>query len=307
MHKVVFVVDRKDLDYQTTKEFNSFCSGSVDGTTNTRTLVSQLAGDQKLIVTTIQKLNTAIIKEHYTKGIEHLRNERVVFIFDEYHRSQFGKRTTKMLFGDVLHRYVITDAIRDENVLKFSVEYIRTFKRKVCIVDYIIANHDKKTHNKKYTAIFCVSGVPQLIEYYRLFKERREAGVHDLKVATIFSYQANEEDKDAVGFIDEIDDDEVSSEPTYNTQHSRDALEEFDRFMKKERVYKFYMLCEEEQLDDKMTKTLIKDCIYTDKEPLRDDIVKVMHYRPALKNCKSVTERIATRITDFVETFVDGV
>lgn len=87
MHKVVFVVDRKDLDYQTTKEFNSFCSGSVDGTTNTRTLVSQLAGDQKLIVTTIQKLNTAIIKEHYTKGIEHLRNERVVFIFDEYHRS----------------------------------------------------------------------------------------------------------------------------------------------------------------------------------------------------------------------------
>lgn len=77
--------------------------------------------------------------------------------------------------------------------------------------------------------------------------------------------------------------------------------------MKKERVYKFYVLCEEEQLDDKMTETLIKDCIYTDKEPLRDDIVKVMRYRPALKNRKSVTERIATRITDFVETFVDGV
>lgn len=657
VHKVVFVVDRKDLDYQTTKEFNSFCSGSVDGTTNTRTLVDQLAGDQKLIVTTIQKLNTAIIKEHYTKGIEHLRNERVVFIFDECHRSQFGKthdaikkffeksqlfgftgtpimeqnagtnefgkRTTKMLFGDVLHRYVITDAIRDENVLKFSVEYIRTFKRKenivdievedidrpevmnaperlANIVDYIIANHDKKTHNKKYTAIFCVAGVPQLIEYYKLLRERYNAGAHDLKVATIFSYQANEEDKDAVGFIDELDDEEASSEPTYNTQHSRDALEEFigdynrmfgsnyttrdtesfyqyyndiakkvknqqvdillvvnmfltgfdskflntlyvdknlkyhgllqaysrtnrilneqksqgnivcfrnlkkatdeaielfssltakdeiimqpyevyvrlfdeafarmqewaptvdsvsmlqdeehefafvkafrellrlrnvlktfsefthddlqmsellfdnykskyldlydkvkrgngddktsilndlnfelelihrdeinvayilkllaklhessaedaekqkkaildmmagdkelrskreliekfirenlpeiedaedipeefDRFMKKERVYTFYVMCEEEQLDNKMTEMLIKDCIYTDKEPLRDDIVKVMRYRPALKNRKSVTERIATKITDFVETFVDGV
>lgn len=164
VHKVVFVVDRKDLDNQTTKEFNSFSKGSIDGTNNTKTLVKQLTSDNKLIVTTIQKLNTAISKTRYLNKMETLKNERIVFIFDECHRSQFGKthedikkffedcqmfgftgtpifepnagkneygkRTTKMLFGDCLHKYVITDAIRDENVLKFSVEYIQTFKRK---------------------------------------------------------------------------------------------------------------------------------------------------------------------------------
>lgn len=225
VHKVVFVVDRKDLDYQTTKEFNSFSKGSIDGTSNTNTLVKQLSGDNKLIVTTIQKLNTAISKTRYLGKMEALRNERIVFIFDECHRSQFGKthedikkfftncqmfgftgtpifednagtneygkRTTKMLFGDCLHKYVITDAIKDGNVLKFSVEYIRTFKKKDHILDieveaideaevmnaperlnnitdYIIANHKRKTHNKEFTAIFCVSSVDVLIKYYKL-------------------------------------------------------------------------------------------------------------------------------------------
>tara|TARA_R110002050_G_scaffold65695_1_gene142059 strand:+ start:4716 stop:7565 length:2850 start_codon:yes stop_codon:yes gene_type:complete len=286
VYKVVFVVDRKDLDYQTTKEFNSFSEGSIDGTNNTNTLVNQLAGDNKLIVTTIQKLNTAISKKKYLNRMEGLKDKRVVFIFDECHRSQFGKthkdikqffencqmfgftgtpifepnvgtnqygrRTTKMLFGDCLHKYVITDAIRDENVLKFSVEYIQTFKKKDEIVDinveaideaevmnapvrlnnitdYIITNHQRKTHSKEFTGMFCVSGVPTLIEYYKLFLQKKEAGEHNLRLATIFSYQANEDDKDAVGSAD--DDDEFSlaadTPVEYDSQHSRDELEGF--------------------------------------------------------------------------------
>lgn len=285
VHKVVFVVDRKDLDYQTTKEFNSFSEGSIDGTNNTNTLVKQLAGENKLIVTTIQKLNTAISKTRYLSRMEALKDKRIVFIFDECHRSQFGKthediksffensqmfgftgtpifklnagknefgtRTTKMLFDDCLHKYVITDAIRDGNVLKFSVEYIRTFKKKDHIIDidveaideaevmndptrlnnitdYIIENHNRKTHNKEFTAIFCVSSVDILIQYYKLFLQKKKEGQHNLRLATIFSYQANEDDKDAVGFIDE-DDLMLAAEPQemYATQHSRDELETF--------------------------------------------------------------------------------
>lgn len=285
VHKVVFVVDRKDLDYQTTKEFNSFSKGSLDGTNNTNTLVRQLAGDNKLIVTTIQKLNTAISKSRYLSRMENLKDKRIVFIFDECHRSQFGKthesikaffensqmfgftgtpiftknagtnqygkRTTKMLFGERLHQYVITDAIRDRNVLKFSVEYISTFREKDeikdinveaideaevmnapqrlnSITDYIIANHNRKTHNREFTAIFCVSSIPTLIEYYKLFHQKKKDGKHNLKLATIFSYQANEDDKDAVGFIE--DEEFLTAadlQIAYDTQHSRDSLEEF--------------------------------------------------------------------------------
>lgn len=292
VHKVVFVVDRKDLDYQTTKEFNAFSKGSIDGTNNTNTLVKQLSGENKLIVTTIQKLNTAISKTRYLSKMEGLKNERIIFIFDECHRSQFGKthedikkffedcqmfgftgtpifepnagkneygkRTTKMLFGECLHKYVITDAIRDENVLKFSVEYIRTFKRKDNILDinveaideaevmdspvrldniteYIIANHNRKTHSREFTAIFCVSSVPILIEYYKLLLKKKEDGKHNLRLATIFSYSPNEEDKDAVGFVD---DEEflMVAEPQaeYNTQHTRDELEDFIKHYNKQ-------------------------------------------------------------------------
>jgi len=285
VHKVVFVVDRKDLDYQTTKEFNSFHQGSIDGTTNTNALVKQLAGDQKLIVTTIQKLNTAISKQRYLGKMAALQDERIVFIFDECHRSQFGKthesikqffgksqlfgftgtpifaenagtnqygkRTTSMLFGDCLHKYVITDAIRDENVLRFSIEYIQTFKQKDHIrdinveaideaevmnapqrlenvVDYIIANHRRKTHNRRFTAIFCVSSVATLIDYYQLFHQKKENGEHMLKVATIFSYQANENDQEAVGFVEDEEFLQAADDPVvYQTQHSRDHLEEF--------------------------------------------------------------------------------
>jgi len=162
--KVVFVVDRKDLDYQTINEFNSFSKGSVDGTDNTRQLVKQFSDDTKLIVTTIQKLNTAISKQQHLKQMERSRDERIVFIFDECHRSQFGethtriirffrniqmfgftgtpifadnamkneqgRRTTRDLFGECLHKYVITDAIRDQNVLKFSVEYVGKYRNR---------------------------------------------------------------------------------------------------------------------------------------------------------------------------------
>lgn len=294
VHKVVFVVDRKDLDYQTTKEFNSFSKGSIDGTNNTNTLVKQLSGDNKLIVTTIQKLNTAISKTRYLGKMQELKNERIVFIFDECHRSQFGKthediksffenaqmfgftgtpifeanagtneygkRTTKMLFGDCLHKYVITDAIRDGNVLKFSVEYIRTFKKKDEILDieveaideaevmeapirlnnitdYIINNHSRKTHNRQFTAIFCVPSVEILIKYYNLFLDKKKAGEHNLKLATIFSYKANEDDKDAVGFLDDDDVDlMMAAEPQalYKSNHTRDELESFIKEYNKE-------------------------------------------------------------------------
>lgn len=285
--KVVFVVDRKDLDFQTTKEFNSFSKGSIDGTDNTNSLVKQFTDSTKLIVTTIQKLNTAISKKQYLARMDKLKDERIVFIFDECHRSQFGethariksffkniqlfgftgtpifvenavknelgKRTTTELFGDCLHKYVITDAIKDENVLKFSVEYVGRFKQKDSktnidievedidrkelmespqrldkITDYIIDNHNRKTYNRDFTAMFCVNSVETLIKYYELFQAKKEAGQHKLRVATIFSYAANEDDKEANGFIPEELSVVEDAKVLYGLQaHSREKLDEF--------------------------------------------------------------------------------
>ena len=261
--KVVFCVDRKDLDYQTIKEFNAFQKDSVDSTNDTKTLVRQFTDDTKLIVTTLQKLNTAISKQAHLKHMEKLRGERIIFIFDECHRSQFGdthrritefftnhqmfgftgtpifaenavtkdgkKHTTKDLFHQKLHSYVITDAIKDENVLRFAVEYVGRYQKKSGsatdvdievegidtkelmnspqrlekIVDYVIEHHAVKTRNKEFTAMMCVSSVDTLIQYYELFAARKAAGKHKLRVATIFSYTSNEEDKDADGILDE--------------------------------------------------------------------------------------------------------
>ena len=286
--KVVFVVDRKDLDYQTTKEFNSFSKGSIDGTDNTKALVKQFSDDTKLIVTTIQKLNTAISKKQYLEKMDKLKEERIVFIFDECHRSQFGethnriksffnniqlfgftgtpifadnavkndlgKRTTTELFGECLHKYVITDAIKDENVLKFSVEYVGRYKQKEGletnidievedidtkelmedkrridkIADYILAHHGRKTFNRTFTAMFCVSSVDTLIKYYDILQQKKLEGKHNLSIATIFSYAANENDADANGFLpDELS---VVEEPRalYGLNvHSREKLDEF--------------------------------------------------------------------------------
>jgi len=306
--KVVFVVDRKDLDYQTIKEFNGFSKGSVDSTNNTKKLVAQFTDDTKLIVTTLQKLNTAISKPAYLAAMEKLRDERVIFIFDECHRSQFGdthrriveffrnhqmfgftgtpifaenaapmksarpvakqtyelpmaaedpapyrvvsgvKRTTKDLFHKQLHTYVITDAIKDENVLKFAVEYVGRYQKKGAteidikvegidtkelmesparlekITDYVIARHAVKTRNKEFTAMMCVGSVDTLIKYYELFSKRKAEGKHRLKVATIFSYTSNEKDKDADGILDE--DSEIIGGEGGNP-HTREKLDGF--------------------------------------------------------------------------------
>ncbi|MFC4892246.1 type I restriction endonuclease subunit R [Pseudofrancisella aestuarii] len=288
--KVVFVVDRNDLDSQTNIEFNKFVEGSVDSTDNTKILVDQFLGKYKdkkgthkttdLIVTTIQKLNNAINKSRYLSSMETIKDKKIVFIFDECHRSQFGlthknitkfftncqligftgtpileenatvnqygKRTTVELFDERLHKYVITDAISDGNVLKFAIEYIQTFKEKDTdsdeqvenidtqevyesderiskVVDYIIANHSRKTHSKKFNAIFCVGGSKKstdvLIKYYEQFKAKK----HDLKVATIFSFSANEDDKDANG----INEEGVDIDPKNINVHTREKLDEY--------------------------------------------------------------------------------
>ena len=285
VHKVLFCVDRKDLDHQTYKEFNSFSKGSVDSTDNTKKLVNQfIDADTKLIVTTLQKLNTAISKSAYLTKMEAKAGERTIFIFDECHRSQFGgthrriceffknhqmfgftgtpiftdnavskdgkKHTTKDLFHQKLHSYVITDAIKDENVLKFAVEYVGRYQQKPNnptnidieveaidtkellesparlekITDYIIQHHNVKTRNKEFTAMMCVSSVDVLIKYYELFAAKKDAGEHKLKVATIFSYAANEEDKDADGYLDESD--EIIGGDIGNP-HSREKLDGF--------------------------------------------------------------------------------
>jgi type I restriction enzyme R subunit len=239
VHKVVFVVDRKDLDYQTMNEFNSFKKDSVDVTSNTNSLVNQLTDDTKLVLTTIQKLNNAITRGHHEKRLEKLKDKKIVFIFDECHRSQFGatheritnyfhksqlfgftgtpifadnanknelgKRTTKDLFGTCLHKYVITDAIRDQNVLRFGIEYVGKYKQKgrtlidievedinkaevfkdekrlEKIADYIIAYHNQKTFNKSYSALFATDSIENVIKYYEIFRRKREAQEHDLR------------------------------------------------------------------------------------------------------------------------------
>lgn len=245
--KVVFCVDRKDLDYQTAKEFNAFEEGSISKVEDTNEFVEKMvSGNKKVVVTTIQKLNNAISKPYYLKQMEKIKNKRIVFIFDECHRTQFGDthkridnfftnkqffgftgtpifaenavkyRTTKDLFGDCLHKYTIKEAIDDENVLGFSVEYYSTFnlknkdgddlssdemiengidtkkvysnrERLEKIVDFIIEHHNNKTSSREYQSIFAISNIDTLIEYYRIFKERNT----NLKIAGIFTYDAN--------------------------------------------------------------------------------------------------------------------
>ena len=285
VYKVVFVVDRKDLDYQTMNEFNAFKKDSVDVTNNTQSLVRQLTDNTKLVLTTIQKLNNAI-SERFSGKIEALRHKKIVFIFDECHRSQFGethdritkffeksqligftgtpifaenaskndlgKRTTKDLFGNCLHKYVITDAIRDQNVLRFGIEYVGKYKNKSNafidievedidkqqvldsekrinkIVDYIIAYHDQKTFNKDYSALLAVSSIDNVIQYYDLFQQKKEAGAHDLRIATIFTYGTNEDSEEAQDYLPS-DDFDMAAEPkaSYQSKHTRDKLEKF--------------------------------------------------------------------------------
>lgn len=257
--KVFFVVDRKDLDYQTMKEYQRFSPDSVNGSDSTAGLKRNLEkDDNKIVVTTIQKLNNLMKSE----GDLPIYGKQVVFIFDECHRSQFGEaqknlkkkfkkfcqfgftgtpifpenalgaETTASVFGRELHSYVITDAIRDEKVLKFKVDYndvrpqfkaIETEKdeKKLSaaenkqallhpdrireITQYILANYRQKTHrlhagNKGFNAMFAVSSVEAAKLYYESFKALQKGSDKPLKVATIFSFAANEE-QDAIGDI----------------------------------------------------------------------------------------------------------
>jgi type I restriction enzyme R subunit len=288
VYKVVFVVDRKDLDYQTMNEFNAFKKDSVDVTDNTQSLVRQLTDNTKLVLTTIQKLNNAV-SDRFKNSIESLRHKKIVFIFDECHRSQFGetheritkffdksqligftgtpifaenaskndlgKRTTKDLFGNCLHKYVITDAIKDQNVLRFGIEYIGKYKNKSNtfidievedidkqevldspkriekIVDYIIAYHDQKTFNKQYSALLTVSSIENAVKYYDLFQQKKEAQLHDLRIATIFTFGTNEDSDEAQDCLpaDNESDFDMAAEPPsyYTSSHSRDKLETY--------------------------------------------------------------------------------
>lgn len=257
--KVFFVVDRKDLDFQTMKEYQRFSPDSVNGSDSTAGLKRNIEkDDNKIIVTTIQKLNNLMKSE----GELAIYQKQVVFIFDEAHRSQFGEaqknlkkkfkkfyqfgftgtpifpenalgaETTASVFGRELHSYVITDAIRDEKVLKFKVDYndvrpqfksIETEidenklsaaenkkallhpKRIKEISEYILQNFRIKTHrnqgsNKGFNALFAVSSVDAAKCYYEELNNLQKDSDKPLKIATIFSFAANEE-QSAVGEI----------------------------------------------------------------------------------------------------------
>lgn len=257
--KVFFVVDRKDLDYQTMKEYQRFSPDSVNGSESTAGLKRNLdKNDNKIIVTTIQKLNNLMKSESSLP----IYAKHVVFIFDECHRSQFGEAqknlkrrfktfyqfgftgtpifpqnalgadTTARVFGRELHAYVITDAIRDEKVLKFKVDYndVRPqFKGIECeqdekkltaaetqqallhpdrmreITQYIVNHFRQKTHrlqpgHRGFNALFAVQSVDAAKRYYEAFRALQKGDDKPLRVATIFSFTANEE-QDAVGNI----------------------------------------------------------------------------------------------------------
>lgn len=302
--KVLFVVDRKDLDYQTMKEYDRFEKGAADGNTSTRVLQKQIESDNsRIIVTTIQKLGVFI-----KKNLEHdVYNKHVVIIFDECHRSQFGDmhtaiakafknyhlfgftgtpifasnagssdnpmlRTTEQVFGDKLHTYTIVDAINDKNVLPFRIDYINTVKEKDDIADkqvssidrehallsdervsmvtsYILDHFDQKTKRNQFysfnctmnvadvvkfgdskretllgrmngfNSIFAVASIPAAMKYYTEFKKQLAERNSSLKIATIFSFAANEDDPEE-GFIFDED-----LDVTGMNQSSRDFLE----------------------------------------------------------------------------------
>lgn len=314
--KVLFVVDRKDLDYQTIKEYNRFEEGAADGNSSTAVLQRQLENrdknggyhDYRIIVTTIQKLSIFVQKNKNHPVFQ----QRVVIIFDECHRSNFGEmhtaitknfkkyhlfgftgtpifaqnagtggdlrlKTTQQAFGDKLHTYTIVDAINDENVLPFRIDYVNTIKEKTGIADeqisaidrekamaspervsqvvkYIIDHFDQKTKRSSYysfrvlddihkvasakkgamvsehkteqklngfNAMFAVASIPMAKAYYNEFK-KQQADLPEsqrLKIATIYSYSANEED------IDGILAEENPESTTQLDQQSRDFLE----------------------------------------------------------------------------------
>jgi len=300
--KVIFMIDRTDLDLQTAKNFNSYLPRSVsnepalDRTNNTYSLVKQLkSNDSQLIITTIQKLNNAVTGDRYKNVLTPYHDKRVIFIEDEAHRSQFGEmrkninqwfknaehfgftgtpifaenvgadgRTTKTLYDKELHQYLIKDAIRDGNVLGFSIQYISTFKGKTIqaddekvpgidtrevfesedrlklIVQHILLNHDQITKKRKYNAILTVPDTKFALQYYELFRELDPE--HRLKVTTIFTWQPNEDDaeekqdKDITssrrGLDKVVDDYNDTYGTSFSTDHFSDYFADVSKRMK---------------------------------------------------------------------------
>ncbi|EID33621.1 type I site-specific deoxyribonuclease, HsdR family [Prevotella sp. oral taxon 306 str. F0472] len=230
--KVMFVVDRHDLDTQTQSEYEAFEPGAVDSTDNTDELVKRLHGNSKIIITTIQKLNAAVSKQWYSRRIEEIRHTRIVMIFDECHRSHFGDchknivrffdntqifgftgtpifvenavdgHTTKEIFGNCLHKYLIKDAIADENVLGFLVEYYHgnadvdnaNQNRMTEIAKFILNNFNKSTFDGEFDALFAVQSVSTLIRYYKIFKSLNPK----IRIGAVFTYASNSSQDDAL-------------------------------------------------------------------------------------------------------------
>lgn len=285
--KVMFVVDRHDLDTQTQSEYEAFEPGAVDSTDNTDELVKRLQSNSKIIITTIQKLNAAVSKTWYSNKIETIRHSRIVMIFDECHRSHFGDshkkimkffdnaqifgftgtpiftenavdgHTTKEIFGNCLHKYLIKDAIADENVLGFLVEYYHGNEvvdndnqaRMEEIAKFILNNFNKSTFDGEFDALFAVQSVPMLIRYYKIFKSLNPK----IRIGAVFTYAANNSQddeqtgmgtgqyaKESVGEADELqaimDDYNEMFGTAYTTENFRAYYDDINERMKKKKA-----------------------------------------------------------------------
>ncbi len=257
--KVLFVVDRHDLDTQTQSEYEAFEPGAVDNTDNTYKLIKRLSGDSKIIITTIQKLNCAVTRDYYNKHLQEVRNQKVIMIFDECHRSHFGdchknivkffnnlqifgftgtpifaenakqEHTTAEVFGDCLHRYLIKDAIADGNVLGFLVEYYKgqqdtdlfDEKRMTEIAQFILNNFNKSTFDGEYNALFAVQSVPMLLKYYKIFKSLNPR----IKIGAVFTFAANEsQDDNQTGMNQGFENENVTADELQNIMDDYNAM-----------------------------------------------------------------------------------
>ena len=285
--KVMFVVDRHDLDTQTQSEYEAFEPGAVDSTDNTDELVKRLQSNSKIIITTIQKLNAAVSKTWYSSKIDAIRHSRIVMIFDECHRSHFGDshkkimkffgnaqifgftgtpiftenavdgHTTKEIFGNCLHKYLIKDAIADENVLGFLVEYYHGNEivdndnqaRMEEIAKFILNNFNKSTFDGEFDALFAVQSVPMLIRYYKIFRSLNPK----IRIGAVFTYAANNSQddeqtgmgtgqyaKESVGEADELqaimDDYNENFDTSFTTENFRAYYDDINLRMKKKKA-----------------------------------------------------------------------
>ena len=285
--KVMFVVDRHDLDTQTQSEYEAFEPGAVDSTDNTDELVKRLQSNSKIIITTIQKLNAAVSKTWYSNKIETIRHSRIVMIFDECHRSHFGDshkkimkffdnaqifgftgtpiftenavdgHTTKEIFGNCLHKYLIKDAIADENMLGFLVEYYHGNEvvdndnqaRMEEIAKFILNNFNKSTFDGEFDALFAVQSVSMLIRYYKIFKSLNPK----IRIGAVFTYAANNSlddeqtgmgtgqyAKEGVGEVDELqtimDDYNNMFGTAFTTENFRAYYDDINLRMKKKKA-----------------------------------------------------------------------